>query len=714
MINGPQITQAMPAPSRGLQYLCVDNCGTSDIMQSIALVDSRSAPDTAPVAAMFAGPNVLSTCRNIWHYLRNEITYKEDTGEVQYAQSPAQLVQSKQGDCKSFALFAASVLKNLGIPHCYRFVWFDAAHRQGHVYVIVPTANGQYITIDGTLARFNNEASAPYRKDMQATMPRAAIGAAPQRQIINPVNLTKPALDGICSQLRSQNKGYIANAYQQQWNAANNSSSRIAGPLMDRIRNSALKSTLKAHLVDASPFFFYLYYPESQFANQFKRFPTAVDKLINGMELYKAIVQKSDGLSLGFNWATWTAAITAYRAGNLAELDRVYRQVVYPAIKGSDMDEIMWNAAANNLNDKWVIEYMRTKGLNPLLLVQLYKRNGTTNTVLPQDLRDKFISPIDVIDSWIAPELAKEWEVWNLKPTLALGNEFESIPFANADEKAAFDSRARKGAKLNTNQPVDTKGLLGVWLTVPPGITAEKLIGDLYTPPVLPNNSNAVNKGKKLNVLAKPIFFAAGPELYGTNFTKQLYTREYNTVRQPQLSADGKQVLIVLNKTVDWTGKKAGGAAISNMNPTQNKNTAGWFQGFGFNQQYTPGPVSISGAKVGFIDPVTIAIIISSVVAAVLAIIAAVVAAIKDIKTTDGSVAVPQQPDFSRNYVGEDGATYSPQPDGSTNVYDPQGNFLGSYPPGAAVPPPAQDSNGNLWLYAGGAAALLALYLFLK
>ena len=709
MINGAHITQAMPAPSRGLQYLCVDNCGTSDIMQSIALVDSRSAPDTAPVAAMFAGPDVLSTCRNIWDYLKNEITYKEDTGKVQYAQSPAQLVLSKKGDCKSFALFAASVLKNLGIPHCYRFLWFDAAHTQGHVYVIVPTANGQYITIDGTLARFNKEAKAPYHKDMQATMPRATIGAVPQRQRINPVQLTKPALDSICSQLRAQSKGYIADAYLQQWNAAHNSTSRIAGPLMDKIRNSALKSTLKAQLIDASPFFFYLFYPESQYADQFKRFPAAVDKLINGMELYKGIVQSSNGLSLGFSWATWTNAITAYRAGNLAEFDRVYRQVVYPAIKGSDMDGILWNSSTHNLNNKWLLPYIKDNRINPFLLLSIYKRNNKTNTQLPADLRSKIITPVDVIDLWLSTELAKEWQVWNLKPTLALADRFESIPFANAAEKAEQTSLAtRKGT---TNAP-DYKGLLGVWLTVPPGITANKLIQDLSTPPVLPDNTNTNGKGAKVGVLAKPIFFAAGPELYGTNYTKQQYTREYKTVRQPQLSADGKRVLIVLNRPVDFTGIKAGGAAISNMNPTQNKNTAAWFAGFGLVQQYTPGPVSVSGAKIGVVAA-TVAIIISSVVAAVLAIIAAIVAAIKDMKNPDGSVAVPQQPDFSRNYVGIDGATYSPQPDGSTNVYDPQGNFLGSYPPGATVPPPAQGSS-NLWLYAGGAAALLALYLFTK
>ncbi|MEN9611216.1 MAG: hypothetical protein RLZZ628_2030 [Bacteroidota bacterium] len=100
--------------------------------------------------------------RDLWHFVKDNITYQEDPIGFQYVQHPAALWKSKVGDCKSFTLFIVSVLQNLGIPYLIRF----SSYRKGDVTHVYPVAilDGREVILDAVWDYFDSEKEY-YRKE---------------------------------------------------------------------------------------------------------------------------------------------------------------------------------------------------------------------------------------------------------------------------------------------------------------------------------------------------------------------------------------------------------------------------------------------------------------------------------------------------------------------------------------------------------------------
>ena len=107
------------------------------------------------MAQSFKGKTIEETCRNIWQFLKDNITYVADT-DLQAIQSPDSLLKKLTGDCKSYSVFAASILDNLGIPYFIRFSSNLPNKRMHHVYIVVP-AKGKENVLDAVMDEYNNE-----------------------------------------------------------------------------------------------------------------------------------------------------------------------------------------------------------------------------------------------------------------------------------------------------------------------------------------------------------------------------------------------------------------------------------------------------------------------------------------------------------------------------------------------------------------------------
>lgn len=101
-------------------------------------------------------------CRQIHWFLFNHLQYKLD-GEEQKLRSPACSWKSRtQGiDCKSYSIFASTILLNAGISHYMRRIkQAQAPNGFTHVYIVVPKDQKHfnlkkgYYTIDGTIRKF--------------------------------------------------------------------------------------------------------------------------------------------------------------------------------------------------------------------------------------------------------------------------------------------------------------------------------------------------------------------------------------------------------------------------------------------------------------------------------------------------------------------------------------------------------------------------------
>ncbi|MFT3753693.1 MAG: transglutaminase domain-containing protein [Paludibacter sp.] len=149
---------------------------TSDIISVVMMAyEIENDNQIADLARELQGETVTDTCHNIWAYLIKNIRYRADVGK-QEIKTPARLIYDGVGDCKSYSLFTAVVLRYLGIDHVFRFVSYDRRKEATHVYVVafdnsqLSTVNCQLI-IDAVAyvqaqQPFNKELKYTYRCDM--------------------------------------------------------------------------------------------------------------------------------------------------------------------------------------------------------------------------------------------------------------------------------------------------------------------------------------------------------------------------------------------------------------------------------------------------------------------------------------------------------------------------------------------------------------------
>ena len=111
----------------------------------------------------FSSLKLNDLCRETHSFLFNHIQYKLD-GANQMLRSPAcaWLTRNEGVDCKSYSIFASTILQNAGISHYMRRIKQKGMFPEAftHVYIVVPKnqktndLSGGYYTIDATISQF--------------------------------------------------------------------------------------------------------------------------------------------------------------------------------------------------------------------------------------------------------------------------------------------------------------------------------------------------------------------------------------------------------------------------------------------------------------------------------------------------------------------------------------------------------------------------------
>lgn len=111
------------------------------------------------MSQQFKGATEKQTCRNIFDFLMQNIHYKVD-GDNQKIKLPSAFLREKEGDCKSYSLFTASILANLKIPFSFTYASYNPTdNTPEHIYVT--TKKG--CIIDAVWGKFNSEKKANYK-----------------------------------------------------------------------------------------------------------------------------------------------------------------------------------------------------------------------------------------------------------------------------------------------------------------------------------------------------------------------------------------------------------------------------------------------------------------------------------------------------------------------------------------------------------------------
>lgn len=152
----------LPAPNYR-ETVNVADATNADIISVLESNFKKAVGQTKDYAKKFASPSAGAAALKVWNFLKQNIRYQRDDDQKQAIRLPNRFVNDRSGDCKSYALFAASVLHNLGYRVAFRYTSYSPGNKKpSHVYVYMPD---QGIIVDGVYNFFNAEKPYVYKYD---------------------------------------------------------------------------------------------------------------------------------------------------------------------------------------------------------------------------------------------------------------------------------------------------------------------------------------------------------------------------------------------------------------------------------------------------------------------------------------------------------------------------------------------------------------------
>lgn len=127
---------------------------TDDIITLILYANKEAIKEQGlqRLAKSLERENELNTCKAIYDYVKQHISYIRDT-KHEDVKSPRATLRDSFGDCKSMSLLVGSLLYENNISFYFRFTAYNGNPHYTHVY-IVTTSN---IVIDCVHTSFNQE-----------------------------------------------------------------------------------------------------------------------------------------------------------------------------------------------------------------------------------------------------------------------------------------------------------------------------------------------------------------------------------------------------------------------------------------------------------------------------------------------------------------------------------------------------------------------------
>lgn len=161
-----QIRQILPPPVYRSKLISGWQ-NTSDIVRAISNQHKTNLSEANKIKHLFCGSNERETARNIFDFLKNEISYRIEPAEKQTTKSLSRFVADGYGDCKHFALFTNTILQQCGYKPIYRFAGYRNNKDLQHVYSYLPKSD---TVIDAVLPSFDTEKKPTIKKDITMSL----------------------------------------------------------------------------------------------------------------------------------------------------------------------------------------------------------------------------------------------------------------------------------------------------------------------------------------------------------------------------------------------------------------------------------------------------------------------------------------------------------------------------------------------------------------
>lgn len=143
------------------EKMIVRDAKTKGIIYTLELAFPEAVSLTKNIAPLFKRKTDKETVFAVWNFLRKQIIYERDAPGRQDIRKPNRFLWENVfgtggGDCKSFSLFSAAVLYNLGFHVAFRYAMYTQARSFSHVYCIAKKNNQEFIC-DGVYSKFNQQ-----------------------------------------------------------------------------------------------------------------------------------------------------------------------------------------------------------------------------------------------------------------------------------------------------------------------------------------------------------------------------------------------------------------------------------------------------------------------------------------------------------------------------------------------------------------------------
>ena len=150
---------------KGIKKTITDEQNTTDIINEIMKAHRQYKGEYDKIAGYFWRGNVNDSAKNIFKFLKNNVTYKIEPDSSQSVKSPAAIISTGMvgghNDCKHYSLFFAGILdawarQGKMVNWCFRFANYREGHRTPHhVFVVVNPQTNSEIWCDAVLPSFD-------------------------------------------------------------------------------------------------------------------------------------------------------------------------------------------------------------------------------------------------------------------------------------------------------------------------------------------------------------------------------------------------------------------------------------------------------------------------------------------------------------------------------------------------------------------------------
>lgn len=151
MLSREAAKRLVPKANLNIKVLFPYPFTTGNIIDVVKYTDKEATKyDYSALAAHFKADNDLVTLKNVYDFFKYNILYVGDKPKKEYVKLLHSLIEIGEGDCKSFSVGIASILRTLGYTCFYRFAAYERNDFE-HVYVVCQIRDQQglkYIVMD--------------------------------------------------------------------------------------------------------------------------------------------------------------------------------------------------------------------------------------------------------------------------------------------------------------------------------------------------------------------------------------------------------------------------------------------------------------------------------------------------------------------------------------------------------------------------------------